>query len=40
MGDYVLWFMGGAAIFALASLIYVAVDLIKERLDEEDEYDY
>lgn len=39
MDNYVLLFMGVAALFALGSLIYVAVNLIKETRDE-DYYDY
>ena len=33
---YVILFMGVSALFALASLIYVAVDLIKKSRKEDD----
>lgn len=39
MDNYVLLFMGVAAVFALVSLIYVVVSLIREFRDEEDEYE-
>ena len=39
MGNYVLLFMGVAAVFALVSLIHVVVSLIREFRDEEDEYE-
>lgn len=37
MGNYVLLFMGVSALFALFSLIYVAVDLIRELRNEDDD---
>jgi len=37
MGNYVLLFMGVSALFALVSLIYVAVDLIRELRNEDDD---